>query len=201
MIKIRDQIITYLEENQTATAVNLAQLLNVTIANIRYHLKILLNERIIEVIDDINLGPRGRPTRIYSLSKNERSTGLDNLLRSALEEISQIKNNRLRENRLRKLARIIISISEARHPSLTINLGNAVSRLNELGYKARWEAHSTSPNIIFHNCPYSSFIDSFPVLCQLDQIILDELLGSPVVQNEKLASTQGKHPFCLFSIK
>jgi predicted ArsR family transcriptional regulator len=201
MIKIRDQIIAYLEENQTTTAINLAQLLNVTVANVRYHLKILLNERIIEVIDDINLGPRGRPTRIYSLSKNERSIGLNNLLRSTLEEISQIKNNRLKENRLRKLARIIIGISETPAHSLTIKLGNAVSRLNELGYKARWEAHSTSPNIIFHNCPYSSFIDSFPVLCQLDQIILEELLGTKVIQDEKLASFQGKHPFCLFSIK
>jgi len=201
MANLREQIVSYLKNNQTSSAINLANQFNVTIANIRYHLKFLLNNGFVEVINDVNLSPRGRPTQIYSLSRSEKSTGLNLLLRSSLEEISQIKNKRLLENRLRKLAIIIIGSIEPIHPSLTIRLGTSITRLNELGYKARWEAHSSSPNIILHNCPYSSLIDSFPILCQLDHFLLNELLGKSVEQTEKLTSFKDRHPICQFSVK
>ncbi len=201
MLKLREKLISYLEENQIATARNLANFFNVTIANIRYHLKILLREGIVEIIDDVNLGQRGRPTQIYSLSKKEKSTGIDILLRSTLEEIDSIRSDRTRKNRLKKLAKIITASSITPSKTLTAQLGSTIAHLNDLDYKAHWEAHSKSPNILLHNCPYSSLIDSFPFLCQLDHLILNELLGFPVTQIEKLVSLQGRHPYCRFTVE
>ncbi len=200
MTKIRTEIVSYIIENQTATAAGLAKTFNVTVANIRYHLKHLLQDDAIEVITNQILSPRGRPTQIYSLSRKEKSTGLEFLLRSALEEINLIRSDRARKNRLVKLAKIISSSSDYSNGSMTIKLGEAVKRLNELNFNARWEAHSNSPNILFQNCPYSSLVDSFPILCQLDQYLLEELIGTSVNQKEKLSTNRSAHPICRFTI-
>lgn len=200
MLNLRQQIIKYLEENQTTTAINLATLFEVTIANIRYHLKYLLGNGEIEIINEVNIGQRGRPTQIYALSRKERSTGNIHLLRGLLEEVNSIGNAKIRKNKLKKLAKIICGSNISANTPLPTRLGLSVERLNELGYKARWEAHSNSPNIVFHNCPYSSLVDSFPVLCELDKHILQELLENNVTQTEKLVSLQSRHPICEFSI-
>lgn len=199
MAKIRTEIVSYINENQTATAAGLAKTFNVTVANIRYHLKHLIQDGVIELMNNQNLSPRGRPTQIYSLSRKEKSTGLEFLLRSSLEDISSIKSDRARKNRLVKLAKIIASSPKHPSRSMTIKLGEAINRLNELNFNARWEAHSNSPNILFQNCPYSSLVDSFPILCQLDQYLLEDLLGTSVIQEEKLSTNRNAHPICRFT--
>ena len=95
MITIRNEIIEKLKEDQTATAIGLAKNLSVTIANIRYHLKILMQKGVVEIIDEVNLEYRGRPTLIFALSRKEKSTGINTLLRSNLEELTSIRNPRM----------------------------------------------------------------------------------------------------------
>ncbi|MEK6220665.1 MAG: hypothetical protein N2D54_00260, partial [Chloroflexota bacterium] len=70
---------------------------------------------------------------------------------------------------------------------LTYKLGEAVDRLNELKYRAHWEAHSDGARIIFGQCPYAEIIGEHPELCQMDAELLNNLIHSSVRQESKIA--------------
>jgi predicted ArsR family transcriptional regulator len=81
---------------------------------------------------------------------------------------------------------------------MTQRLAKAVLRLNELGYQARWEAHSEAPHVILGHCPYALILPEHPELCQMDAHLLESLLGQPARQTKKLAvDSNGKH-YCQF---
>jgi predicted ArsR family transcriptional regulator len=82
--------------------------------------------------------------------------------------------------------------------SLTHRLYQAVQRLNELGYQARWEAHSEAPRLLLGHCPYAAILPGHPELCKMDAYLLEGLLGVPVAQTKKRAQDSRGARYCLF---
>src|SRR5512135_2695077 len=75
----RIKILEYLRRNQTATAHEMGVSLGMTDADIRYHLAILAENGLIEVIDR-RVERRGRPENVYCISNEALGSGVAELV-------------------------------------------------------------------------------------------------------------------------
>jgi predicted ArsR family transcriptional regulator len=200
MQSTRSKIMDFLETNNQATAVELSQILNMTQANIRHHLSILIDEGKIEIVGQNQTIGRGRPTTLYMPTRQAQKHSLDVLLRILLDDIQSIGSSRQRESKIKRLAERL-SLSEIDdNKSITLRLGECMQHLNDLHYQAHWEARSDLPVITFGKCPYAPVIDHYPELCTMDKYLLEDILKREVIQTEKIARLPEGPQQCQFFI-
>ncbi len=174
----RQILLEYLQSKKVASASELSRGLRMSAANARHHLAILLSEGAIELVGTRPGRGRGRPSQLYSLSGQANRHNLDCLADALLQEaLSSIPLNE-RAGYLVKIARKLSGgnhpVAASRHPTQRLN--HAVQVLNQMNYQARWEAHSDSPRVIFGHCPYAAIHSAHPELCQMDAVLLGELM-------------------------
>ena len=201
MQNTRQRIMNYLEAHNQATAVELSQVFNMTQANIRHHLSILVSEGQIEVVGQNQPVGRGRPNLLYMPTRQAQKHSLDILVSILLDDIQSIRSSKQREGKTRKLAERLASNSKSRNKSITIRLGESMQRLNELNYQAHWEAHADSPIIVLGKCPYTPIINQHPELCSMDKYLLETMLDVHVDQISKITRHPEGPQHCLFAIK
>lgn len=196
MNKTRTEILTELERQKTATAAQLSRRLQVGAADVRFHLQQLVAEGMIEEAGKQRTGEPGRPRRLYRLAPPARQSNLAGLAGILL----QVMTEELGISSLATVAeRLAISSPEEKLPPGK-RLFQAVQRLNDLHYLARWEAHAESPRIVLGNCPYAAIIDDYPILCQLDSQLIEHLTGLPAEQSAKLETNPRGEIFCMFEL-
>lgn len=195
----RQLILDYIRVQKSVTSFDLSRTLGMTQANARHHLEILLEEGAIQIIGHRQVQARGRPSRIFSISESLLGHNFDRLAAVLLADIAVEDDLRLSD-----LAQKITSLSqfhkEQIKAGLSARLYSAVQSLNEMHYSAHWEAHAGGPRIIFGHCPYRAIIDDHPVLCKLDEKILQSLVGFPTEQVAKLAEDGKGGKVCVFRI-
>jgi predicted ArsR family transcriptional regulator len=207
----RQRLLETLRVHPDATASDLARILRLTHADVRYHLKMLLAEEVI-LVTDRKKGGRGRPARRYRLTSAADPQRLDLLVDALLAEILgnlapsdegvllrniaarlvEDEGERKKDENSRQTS-IVPGLSARtsfhRHPwgrgspgasSLSTRLVDAVARLNNLGYRARWEAHAESPRVIIEHCPFSTLHVKYPFVRRLDSLLIENLLATPV---------------------
>ena len=201
MQNTRQRIISYLKNNHQATAPELSLFLNLTQANIRHHLDVLHRDGYIEVIGQNKASGRGRPTLIFMLTKSAQDNALDQLASALLGEIQDNKNDKQKRQKLSKIARNLAGLDPAPNKSITIQLSQAVQRLNDLNYKAHWEAHASAPQIFLGRCPFAQILNRHPELCLMDAEMLKHLTGAEFIQIEKISRTQHGPMHCRFILK
>ena len=194
----RQRILDLIRKNGSATTSQLSVHLDMTLANIRHHLSILLTIGLVEISGNRILG-RGRPEKIYSIRKSLSNDGLENILKSLL---NQIKDESSLPDMQRMLERIAEEWSLNKKPSqkaiYPVILNACVKRLNELKYNAHWEAGREGPSIQFDNCPYFRVINAFPELCGMDGYLLGKLTDLQYIQTMKLEKDEKGLPHCVF---
>jgi len=183
-ITTRQKILDYLKRNRTVSSREIARALQMTPANARYHLGILAGDGRVEVITKRQVG-RGRPER--TLVGDNLSALADALLTVAGTKV-----------RMDAVGKRLAGESKPAGQPLMHRLSFTVERLNEMHYQARWEAGAQGPRIVMGNCPYSAVIDEHPELCQMDAVLLGELVGSEVRQTAKLERGAGGVLYCAF---
>ena len=193
----RQAILQYLTENQRATTAQLSRALQVTAADIRYHLGHLERSRMIEIVSQQAKRGLGRPVRVFALTPGGQRNNDFPLIQALLCSLPIAE----KEEILRKAAQSLANAGELQEQTLTQRLVAAVKRLNTLHYQARWEAHRSSPRLIFNHCPYQLFIDEHPELCSLDSFLLTALTGQRVEQKKKLNLNAQGRSYCLFLVK
>jgi predicted ArsR family transcriptional regulator len=214
----RQRVLDYIRLHRYVTAAEISRALSMTPANARHHLAVLADQGVIEVVGDRPTGGKGRPAQVYC--PTSQSTGsLEELTSAALdllvcESLARDSDIALRFLALR-LAEGENEESENRSslektggarggsiakPHLTQRLYEAVSRLMDLGYAARWEARSDGPRVILGSCPYARILAHHPQLCQMDEYLLETLLEAPAKQVAKLARDTRGAPFCMFLV-
>lgn len=201
MQNTRLRIMAYLEKNHQASAKELSQVFNMTIANIRHHLSFLKNEGKVEIIGEKPASGRGRPTQLYTPTNQTQSDPINILMNALLNEIRSSRSKRQRDNRLKRIAKRLAGFSSTDNKSITIRLGAGMQHLNELSYQAHWEAHANAPQMILGKCPYAAVIDDHPELCQMDAFLLEYLLGEPVKQTTKFTREPDGPKDCRFVLK
>ena len=196
----RFRILEYLRKNQTATGHELSRALSMTGANIRHHLAVLESNGLVESISHRQEG-RGRPVKIYGLSRRVVGDGLEDLARAMLDVFVKSPNGEVPEAGLRSMTLSLAGeITPVPERLLTRRLNKTVDRLNELHYQARWEAGVDGPHVILGQCPYSAIITDYPELCRMDAFLLEQRTGSPAEQTAKLQPSAKGYPFCIFKI-
>jgi predicted ArsR family transcriptional regulator len=196
----RQRILSYLEEHQTASAIELGRVFSMTKANIRHHLNTLQRNGHIEVIGKRQGGGRGRPTLIYAITRSSQTNNLEVLSTALLEELLISIPKDRRDSRLRKVAARLAGEASADSSTLTKQLIAAVQRLNQMNYRSRWEAHADAPHIILRHCPFAAIINRHPELCQLDANIIEELVQHPVQLLSKRTWTHDGPQVCTFTL-
>jgi len=196
----RFRILEYLRKNQTSSGHELSRALGMTGANIRHHLAVLESNGLVESISHRQEG-RGRPLKIYGLSRRVVGDGLEDLARTMLDIFVKSQTREAPEVSLRSVAlRLAGESSPVPERQLTRRLNQTIDRLNELHYQARWEAGVDGPHIILGQCPYSAIITNYPELCRMDAFLLEQRTGMPAEQTTKLQPSAKGYPFCTFKI-
>lgn len=199
MTSTRQLILDYLKQKPIATAQEISRALDTTAANIRHHLSILTFEGAVDIVGERPTRKRGRPSQLYMLASQARQNNLGILAASLLTELSACIPEDEQLALLRSVALRLAGRIES-SPNLPQRLYIAVRRLNELQYRARWEAHLNAPFIILGHCPFSMILTDHPELCQIDNFILEGLLTTPVKQVEKLAIDNQGASYCRFLV-
>jgi predicted ArsR family transcriptional regulator len=202
----RQNLLEYIQEHQAVTASELARALRMTNANARHHLSSLVREGVLEVVGEQPARGRGRPSALYSLSTGIRGDNLGviahHLLKRMLSSLTPEEQSFALKELAGQLAGNPVSPeNDSSRKTLTQRLYKAVLRLNELQYKARWEAHSGGPRVILAYCPYARILDQHPELCSLDRFMIEGLLDSDVTQIARRAPDRRGERTCVFEVR
>lgn len=197
----RQQIINHLQANRLATPFELSRTLQVTDANIRHHLKIMLTEGLVEVVGQEPVRGKGRPRYIYSLTPAAQEDNISILASALFATTMDGKSPAEQEEILSMVATKILGEKDEAPSGLRQKLDRAIRELNHFHYQSRWEASAEGPRVILAVCPYADILPDHPELCRLDQALLSELLDQPVEQTAKLERGPQGVPNCIFSIR
>jgi predicted ArsR family transcriptional regulator len=174
----REQILDYLSSHTLASASEMAAALGVTAANIRHHLGLLEAKGLVAQAETQRLPRRGRPAKLYRLTAAAQQPFLEPLTRALLDA--------LRRQGGTPEAVLCDALCDHQPPdaarSLRERLQHAMHRLAAMHFEPRWEAHRQGPRVVFQRCPYAPLVDDYPELCRLDAMLLERLLGVPVVR-------------------
>ncbi len=196
----RQLILEHLSSKQVASAMEISRALKLTSANIRHHLAILTAEGAVTIIGEKPAIGRGRPASLYALTSQASLHNLDRLASVLLKEIANPDRPEYQIETLQRIAQVLSGDTEQATARLTRRLYQAVQRLNELHYQARWEARSVSPQIILGHCPYAAILPDHPELCRLDALILEALLKTRVEKMAHLARDERGLTYCMFTL-
>lgn len=203
----RQQILAYIRKHGSTCAADISSAMQMTPANARHHLAHLEVNGLIEVVHQRHAEGRGRPVSIYGLSRAARGDNLEHLAGAILDLWQADLSPEKRERMLRGIAHRLAAGGQTGSPGaarltvpLTRRLAQAVDRLNELHYQARWEAGASGPRIILGHCPYAGIVESHAELCRLDAFFLEECLGMSAQLTAKLEPGRQGLPFCLFAL-
>ncbi len=198
----RRQIIEYLKNEHVATVPELSQRLNLTITNIRHHVKELESQNILQEMGKIPTQGRGRPTKQYGLAVGALEHNTFDLATALLKVlINQTLPVTFTNQDKYLLIADELLMTYQRHPNPIYRLNQAIAWLNQHNYRARWEASIIGPRLILEHCPYRAVQDQFPDLCSLSIALLVRLIG---VEHNQITFRQLTIPGstqCLFDIR
>ena len=185
------------------TTEELSRLLNLTRADIRYHLKGtfagLGRSSRCRSSHDLGGNPRGRPAKTYQLSASARP---DVLAQLADILLTMIQAKAKQQPNLQGLADQLFPVPavSAVETHLSQRLNAVIQMINQRPYQARWEAHAVGPLVFFHNCPFAPIIRQHPELCQVDRLSLENLTGMAARQTRKIDLDGPTSSFCVFQL-
>ncbi len=196
----RQQIIDYLRAHRQATSLDLSRALQVTAANIRHHLAILLEQGLVEVEGQATPRQRGHPTRVFRLTHQAMAHNFEALAGALLQTLLADRSAEEQQQQMSQVAaQLLPSTEPPRNKRRRLEL--AVETLNRFHYKARWEAAATGPQVILAHCPYLSLLPQHPELCQMDAALISQLTLSEVRQIARQKPDRQAFSYCLFTVK
>lgn len=196
MTTTRQRIVAYLRKQAAAPAEQIARALNLSAANVRHHLSVLLTEERVVEVGRMPKPGRGRPLKLYALSPRMQDDNLtlllDRLLTLWLSRLSPLQKRQA----LQELGRLLLP-PEAEMPlHPTRRLPRIIARLNDLHYQAHWEAGAEGPRLLFGHCPYTAIVEKHPELCSMDEALVRSGLGHPVRMTRRAESVlRGMCPY------
>lgn len=207
MHAVRKHILKILKEEGGATVAELAQEIEMAPVSIRHHLDILQGDNLICVDRLKRKGGVGRPQQIYALT-SEANTLFPNdfasLTANLVRQLKQVLPPSEVEHAFTAIAHTMAQEAPFTGPGqddFEAHLDRVIGYLNDHGYLARWERveDGGEPSYLLHkhNCPYAGVSSEHPELCQMDQQLVDELVGG---QCERTQSMAGEERCCTYRI-
>lgn len=171
----RERILQYLQGHPPSSAREISRYLEMTPANIRYHLERLIDDGLVFIAGKRPSGGVGRSILLYTLTSVSLGDNLIPLLQAFLSTLDESENQeQLLELIIGKMTGRII---EGRRNRVQ-RFNQGVDLLNAMNYHASWEARPQGPQVELRNCPYHNLARTHPILCQLDEKLLQEIYGT-----------------------
>ena len=191
MITARQKVLTYFTKTRTASAREISRGLKMSPATVRHHLRVLTADGRLEMTFVRGREGRGRPEKVYSLPRSALGDNLAALGEAVLAEAGT-------SIQMAMLAKHLAGDTDFSGQPVARRLNASVEKLNQMNYHARWEAGPQGPRLIFGHCPYAALIGKHPELCQMDEALLEQLMGETVAQMFKLGKEGSS--LCVFAM-
>ena len=166
----RHKVLAFLYKSRTATAREVSRGLKLSAATVRHHLRVLISDGRLEMTSARVREGRGRPEKVYSIPRAVLGDNLSELSEALWTEAG-------RSIRVEALAKRLAGESDFKSQPMTKRLNLVMEKLNRMKYHTRWEAGAGGPRIIFGHCPYAAILAKRPVLCRMDIVLLEEVMG------------------------
>ena len=204
---VRKHILEILKETGGATVAELAERLDMAPVSVRHHLDILQGDNLICIGRIERKGSVGRPQQIYQLTDDAAELFPKNFALLAAGMVRQLKQLLPPD----QVDAVFASLADemASEANLAVlealplaeRLDRVAAFLNARGYLARWEPHTTNDSDYFvlykHNCPYAGISGEHHELCQMDQLLIDRLVG---VHCDRTTSVANHDRCCTYQI-
>lgn len=195
MVHTRERLIHHLGEHPDLTAGELGRALDLTPANIRYHLSQLLRQGLVQISGKRSPGGAGRPIHLYNLSSQALGENLEVMLAAVLESLTGEAGL---EQAAAAFAARLTSAPPARGTNRVARYNQAVDFLNAHGYRASWGARPQGPQIELKHCPYRKLALSHPQICLIDQLLISSLCQVPMRLIRKRSFGRNPYSPCIF---
>lgn len=175
-------ILDHLLHNGSATAAELSRVLDLTKADIHYHLRKLLINGTIETTEGIPTRVVGRPARVFKLVENPPLR----LTRLVVSVILDLLNSMIladaptKKHTADRIAAEILSCCPSnREPTYSpaVRLNNLTAELNQFGFIFRWEASRNGPRFFFEREVLSTLIDDPRLVSEIITALTQQILN------------------------
>jgi predicted ArsR family transcriptional regulator len=188
----QEEILVTLSQHDSMSVLELSISLNLTKADIRYHISKLLTYGTINIIPP-EAGLRGRPATRYKIANSYYSHNFVTLINAIFSAIP------INDDEISKIAKYYASlIAPEFSQSFITKFNTLIIGLNQQNYCARWETQFKGPVVYFSNCPYRQVVQNHPILCELDRRIVEVFLDKNVTIINTFAINGSKN--CKFQI-
>jgi predicted ArsR family transcriptional regulator len=191
MVTARQKVLAYFTKTRAASAREISRSLRMSTATVRHHLRVLAADGRLEMSFVRGRDGRGRPEKVYSLPRFALGDNLAALGDAILSEAGT-------SVQMEALAYHLAREASFSNQTIARRLNSSVEKLNQMNYHARWEAGPQGPRLIFGHCPYAALIGRHPELCQMDEALLDQLMGDTVTQLFKIGKEGSS--LCVFAL-
>lgn len=202
MLSLREKILQFLETYQPASIHEIGKALQASDPNILYHLRILLQESVVELAPGASLRvhTRGRPEKFYRLKEAKQA---ENYARLSIALLDHIFKGRSTEEKISAGTAIASALLPTTSQGTPVHskLSRLIDHFAENKYSARWEAHRDGPQIIFFNCPYLNAASTHPELCEIDRSAIELYLEAPVTIHQTFLEKEKPARQCRFQVK
>ncbi len=207
MHAVRKHILEILKESGGSTVAELAERLDMAPVSVRHHLDILQGDNLIKIGRIERTGSVGRPQQIYQLTDDAAELFPKNFALLAAGMVRQLKQLLPPDQVEAVFASLAAEMAAEADLAvletlpLAERLDQVAAFLNARGYLARWEPCTTDGAAQFvlykHNCPYAGLSGEHRELCQMDQLLIDRLVG---VHCDRTASVANHDRCCAYQI-
>lgn len=204
-VSTREQILSLLKVNKQLTVSEMANRLNITEMAVRRHLNTLERDNIIET--SLVRQAMGRPTNVYYLTNRGQEMFPRNYATLTVDLLRDIEELNGKE--------MVVQLFERRKERMKEKYGSRITDYNNLdekiaelarlqsehGYMVEWEKDKEG-NYIFkeYNCPISAIAQEYPVACNSELALFQELLGTEDIECEFCMAIDAE-PHCFYKIK
>lgn len=198
----RSAIGDLLLERGALTASDIGAELGLTAAGVRRHLDQLVDAGVIEAVSTRPAGTRGRPAkafRVTAAGRDAASHGYDHLAVDALTALRRVGGTAAVIDFARERVRSVIGhVRPAEGPEDVQRAADDIaSALSGAGYASSVEEVGTGLQICQHHCPVWNVASRFPELCEAEQEVVSEIVGTHV---QRLATIAGGNCACTTNI-
>ncbi len=178
----RRRILEILKIDNKATVMDLAEALDMAPVSVRHHLDILQGQDLVTSLVQ-HKRTVGRPEQVYLLTEAANDffpQSFRVLAADVLHEVKRLLPAPEVKGMVERLAERTLAEAPPRRPGQSVDerLADVTLFLSDKGYLAQWERHN-GQQILLHtcNCPYAGLAAEHPELCQMDMILVSELLS------------------------
>lgn len=198
----RSAIRELLLQRGALTASEIGRELGLTAAGVRRHLDILVGAGDVETASARPPGTRGRPARAFQVTATGRRTahhGYDHLATEALTALRRIGGTAAVVDFARERVRSVLGkVRPAEGPEDRERAAKDIAEaLSEAGYSSSVEEAGHGLQICQHHCPVWNVASRFPELCEAEQEVVSEIMGTHV---QRLATIAGGNCACTTNI-